>query len=91
MARSAVFAQNGTSLSLLEVHCIAMRIPLKLCFYYLQNHITKKIKKCISIHFLNNNISFDMLSTLRKLYLLVIDTMMEGTVSQILYLDGRFY
>ena len=53
---------------------------------YLQNYKCK-----FSIYFFNNDISFNITCTMLKLYLLILEYVLEGTVSQILYLGPSFY
>ena len=49
-------------------------------------------EKCIfSSNFFNKDILLDMLYTVFKIDMLILDTMMEGTVSQIFDLGPRFY
>ena len=79
---------------------ISLETTLKLSFMGI--HVTKgylfsevqsiKCEKCIfSIYFFNMNISFNMSTTFIKIYLLDIETIMEGTVSQIFDLGPSFY
>ena len=50
------------------------------------------MKKNISfIYFFNMDISFNMAITLIKMYLLIIDIIMEGRVSEIFYLGPILY
>ena len=45
-----------------------------------------------SLFFLNKDILLDILYTVFKIDMLILDTMMEGTVSQIFFFIGpRFY
>ena len=44
-----------------------------------------------SLIFLNNDILLDILYTVFKIDMLILDTMMEGAVSQIFDLGPRFY
>ena len=48
-------------------------------------------KYVFSIYFFNNDISLNISSTVFKIELLILDAIMEGTMSQILYLALRFY
>ena len=44
-------------------------------------------KICFSFYFMNKDISLNILSPVLKIDLIILDTIMEGTVSQVLYLD----
>ena len=48
-------------------------------------------KYVFSIYFFNNDISFNISSRVFKIEPLILDAIMEGTMSQILYLGLGFY
>ena len=58
---------------------------------HLKKYSQKNMKNAFFLCFLNIDISFNMSISFIKSYLLVIDTMLEGTVSQISYLGPSFY
>ena len=59
---------------------------------YIQSSREKNMKNAFfSYIFLNNDISLNMLHTVFKIYMLILDSIMEGTVSQICCLCPRFY
>ena len=52
----------------------------------------KRYEKCFFLYyFLNNDISLNMLLRVLKIYILILDTTMEGTVPQIVYLFPSFH
>ena len=44
-----------------------------------------------SFNFLNKDILLNIFYTVFKMYMLILDTMMEGSMSQIFKLGARFY
>ena len=61
-------------------------------FFSLQNYSPKKLKNIVFPYIcLNKDISFNITCTLLKLYMPVLEYVMEGTMSQIVDLGPSFY
>ena len=52
----------------------------------------KRYEKCFFLYyFLNKDVSLNILLRVLKIYIIILDTIMEGTLSQIFYLGPSFH
>ena len=79
---------------LIEIHSFGVSNGIKyFVIYLICSEFQHKIyEKCFFLYFfLNNGISLNMLLRVLKIYILFLDTIMEGTVSHIFYLGPSFH